>query len=485
MHLWQMLTNWPIPSKWLDRKFVHDAQSAGKPMRHRQHREKEKIQCHLSVRESEFSLISPNHTDAWAKQRIWYQFRVWHRVLGCTRNVWLMRGPGTSPYFIPNGPIFVSAVSATVLLASCQTEELQKPLRGRISLGKSTVETDWPLQPKLVGSSTLDFPNSSLECGGGSPINLGPSLSIIPNWGGKSNTNISHIRSLRTLHLPKFNGWKKPFVKECDSSVRRGSIKLQTSNIALAMSRLKTHGKSTLSRICFVTRELNFVTVQLRVHKGHSCLKMSICHADAVDMNGPWPTPKTELVNVSARLGFGSVIWLNYLPSGNQTWKWKNPQWPEGFFMGASWNIKKNNGRFAIAMAMITANQTVQTNSPNLAISGDVVTWGHCMSVHVIACHCMSLHPDCRWKPDVILLFVGKIPILFLQYTHQVTTVSCLSPCLIENYDVYHFFPGKCQFWLVNSPLKQHDHNMIFHGMRASLSRRMVRNKPRPEPGDK
>ena len=157
----------------------------------------------------------------------------------------------------------------------------------------------------------------------------------------------------------------------------------------------------------------------------------------------------------------------------------------EGFFMGASWNIKKNNGRFSIAMAMITANQTVQTNSPNLAISGDVVTWGHCMSVHVIACHCMSLHPDCRWKPDVILLFVGKIPILFLQYTHQVTTVSCLSPCLIENYDVYHFFPGKCQFLLVNSPLKQHDHNMIFHGMRASLSRRMVRNKPRPEPGDK
>jgi len=42
--------------------------------------------------------------------------------------------------------------------------------------------------------------------------------------------------------------------------------------------------------------------------------------------------------------------------------------------MGASWNIKKNHGRFAIAMAMITANQTVQTNSPNLAISGDVVT---------------------------------------------------------------------------------------------------------------
>ena len=156
--------------------------------------------------------------------------------------------------------------------------------------------------------------------------------------------------------------------------------------------------------------------------------------------------------------------------------------------MGTSWNII--NGRFSIAMAMITANL-----SPNLAISGDVVTWGHCMSLHVIACHCtslhviachcMSLHPDCRWKSDVILLFVGKIPILFLQYTHQVTTVSCLSPCLIENYDVYHFFPGKCQFWLVNSPLKQHDHNMIFHGMRASLSRRMVRNKPRPEPGDK
>ena len=289
MHLWQMLTNWPIPSKWLDRKFVHDAQSAGKPMRHRQHREKEKIQCHLSVRESEFSLISPNHTDAWPKQRILHQFRVWHRVLGMFGS-WGAQGLlHTSP--IPNGPRVFSAVSATVLLASCQTEELQKPLRGRISeatigctngaasLGKSTVETDWPLQPKLVGSSTLDVPNSSLECGGGSPINLGPSLSIIPNWGGKSNTNISHIRSLRTLHLPKFNGWKKPFVKECDSSVRRGSIKLQTSNIALAMSRLKTHGKSTLSRICFVTRELNFVTVQLRVHKGHSCLKMSICHA--------------------------------------------------------------------------------------------------------------------------------------------------------------------------------------------------------------
>ena len=113
-------------------------------------------------------------------------------------------------------------------------------------------------------------------------------------------------------------------------------------------------------------------------------------------------------------------------------------------------------------------NDYRQPNRPNKQSKPSNFRWRRDVrSLHVSACHCMSLHPDCQWKPDVILLFVGKIPILFLQYTHQVTTVSCLSPCLIENYDVYHFFPGKCQFWLVNSPLKQHDHNMIFHGMPA------------------
>lgn len=176
MNLWQILANWPIPSKWLDRKFVNDAQSAGKPMRHRQHREKEKIECHLSVRESEFSLISPNHTDAWPKQRILHQFRVWHRVLG----MFIMRGPGTSP----TSPIRKGFSPLFQPLSNCwprakrrsfkslwgdgfQKRWLDVPME---RLRKSTVETDWPLKPKLVGSSTLDFPNSSLECGGGSPI---------------------------------------------------------------------------------------------------------------------------------------------------------------------------------------------------------------------------------------------------------------------------------------------------------------------------
>ena len=177
MNLWQILANWPIPSKWLDRKFVNDAQSAGKPMRHRQHREKEKIQCHLSVRESEFSLISPNHTDAWPKQRSLHQFRVWHRVLG----MFIMRGPGTSPTSpIPKGFLccfshcptagLVPNGGASKASEATDSETMIGCTNGAASLGKSTVETDWPLQPKLVGRSTLDFPNSSLECSGGSPI---------------------------------------------------------------------------------------------------------------------------------------------------------------------------------------------------------------------------------------------------------------------------------------------------------------------------
>lgn len=128
----------------------------------------------------------------------------------------------------------------------------------------------------------------------------------------------------------------------------------------------------------------------------------------SVDMNGPWPTPKTELVNVSL-LGFGSVIWLNYpnllvIKHGRlqKSPKLKAFSWEHH---GTSWN---KNGRFSIAMAMISANQTVQT----------------------IACHCTQI--------------AGENPMSYCFLLAKSPSYSCNIPIKSPLFLVYH------HVWLKN-----------------------------------
>ena len=172
----------------------------------------------------------------------------------------------------------------------------------------------------------------------------------------------------------------------------------------------------------------------------------------SVDMNGLWPLSQRQSWWMYHFLVLGQWSgWTTQTFWFHQTWKASKIPKTEGFFMGTSWNIMEQKS----SIFHCYGNDYRQPNRPNLAISGDVV-WGHCMSLHVIAprlpvktrCHTVFLLAK---SPSYSCNIPIKSP-LFLVYHHVWLKLLSFNS----------FFPGKCQFWLVNSPLKQHDHNMIW-----------------------